>query len=447
MNAEVQLQKEGPPAPPPCVFVSAEDFLASNRWDALPFLNPFKVPKSWKRLSDICTLRSGELRPSGSQIYRPGDLPEDLAFDVGLLDPLEGKVPKNAVRTDDVLMTRFLPMKAVYIGASAPLREPDSNLLRLSPGTELRKGLGLWLAALLNSKFYQKRLAALATGATMPRVGAKDLRDLPVPLPPLGAEDWPAAWDELDQRALSLRSSIMTLLSDLDDQLGTEILQRFEGSWGRYFEAAACSDSWLPDHVALEAGRIQLRKRDYEALSPFVVESGRIRGDKTIEGRLLRIGDADELFGYRPPPIERLSGTLLMRILEQPGKEGDILLSLLGTAPKIIWLRKSPKDTLWLSDHWVKLRTPRFPGALAARLMLGLVELQLSASTFGIRQQYVRREDIERILIPALTADEARRVHQTLLDLLEERDEIEEERAKLRQDITGAVADALKEAQ
>lgn len=122
---------------------------------------------------------------------------------------------------------------------------------------------------------------------------------------------------------------------------------------------------------------------------------------------------------------------------------GEVLLSVLGSAPKVV-LNHPPEDAkVWLADHWARFRRQPHPGALALLLGSPPVVRQLMLAASGAARQFVARTELAGVRVPWPEPAMARRWHDGLTGALEAAAEATERLTAIRTEVAGLVDGCL----
>jgi hypothetical protein len=93
------------------------------------------------------------------------------------------------------------------------------------------------------------------------------------------------------------------------------------------------------------------------------------------------------------------------RVFRDPLQPEDVLLSTLGSSPRVAFTPASLQPPVYAVDNWERLRFRSHAAAFALILQTGAVTRQLRSLASGSVQQFIRPEDIQRLFLPVL-ADE-----------------------------------------
>jgi hypothetical protein len=157
---------------------------------------------------------------------------------------------------------------------------------------------------------------------------------------------------------------------------------------------------------------------------------------------VLHLGDAQGDLGAALPAIATVRPPWF-RLYADPLRAGEVLLSTLGTAPKVVLNAPAFPSTVWLSDQWARLDGGPSPGALALLLETRQVAWQLGSATTGAVRQFVGRDELGEVRVPSLPSMIASTLHHRVVALLERRRELEYRHADLRARLAAMVTHAL----
>jgi hypothetical protein len=90
------------------------------------------------------------------------------------------------------------------------------------------------------------------------------------------------------------------------------------------------------------------------------------------------------------------------RVFSEPLHADDVILSTLGSNPRVAFMVSKPQVPVHAVDHWERLRFRAHAAAFALILQTGAVTRQLRSFASGSVQQFVRPEDIQRLFLPVL---------------------------------------------
>lgn len=351
-------------------------------------------------------------------MYRPSHI-------VGMALDLDGERSVSITQTDhskavgpgDVVVSKFLPLRAAWVTQETPRHPVDSNCIRI---VGLDVAHGFWITAVLNHPTVREAWAQHARGATIPRIGLKDLKGFQVPELPNEGGRFAELWLGLESERAKAWKKLDALL-DRAEELVSEIKSLLGGGQNFCFQPAQfLSESWLPMHVAMRHVQDEMsRLRWLQLRDVGIAEKSRRRDNGPASGRLLRLSDAEGILGFRLPADEvfREAG---FRVYERPLQPEEVLVSLMGTSPKVAFNHPPREETVLVSDRWARLHSMKHPGAVALMLMTSAVQWQLRNASSGVAQQFVTSEDLESIRLPRIDVIESERMHRHLCAAMEE---------------------------
>lgn len=176
-------------------------------------------------------------------------------------------------------------------------------------------------------------------------------------------------------------------------------------SWWFIFPPAAIAASWLPSHVAWSY-RSELLRRDMdwqplaELLTPEQPRDTRL-SQVSEPIPVLRLSDVGEIPTV-PTQLDPILPTQPTRIFRDALEPDEVLLSTLGTSPRVVFAPSSTGRPVHPSDHWKRLRFCIHPAAYALLLQTSAVVRQLQSLTYGSTQEFIRPQDVLRLFLPSL---------------------------------------------
>ena len=393
----------------------------AERWDAETYVFGLQERGSWFALGRLkARLREGERVPSAEAVelglYRPSSLVGLMLHDDDLAPMPSSWGELSPVGLGDVVLSKFLPVSAAWVSQSTPRRPSDANCVRV---IGLASDQGFWIANVLEHPTYQQMLARRASAATIPRVGLRDLRALRVPETPLGIGGLTAEWTRASRDLTAAREGIRALQDEVNTWVELDEPPSLSALEPRFYPAADVDDSWTPGRLALRGYQSAASRRGWVRLAELLSEdSERLRGRRVEALRVLRLSDADGGFGFDLPELAELRHPTF-RIYARPFGAGEVLLSVLGSASKVVFHHPGRAATVWLSDHWARFQPREDPGALALLLRGPVVSGQLALATTGSARQFVPRTELLDIHIPWPECDRRRHWHGRLSTALE----------------------------
>ena len=415
--------------------------LLDQRWDADAFVHGLNERGAWLALGDLKTrIREGaRLTASDAHrlgVYRPSSI-RGLALDDSDLAPMPASWGDMAtVGPGDVVVSKFLPVDAAWVAPVTSRRPVDANCARV---IGLQDEVGFWVANVLEHPAYQGSLARRVAGATLPRIGLRDLRTLRVPSPPIGLKALVLDWSHASRSRAGVRLDMRRLRAEVNDRVDEDGPSPPNQRAPRFHAPAELGDSWLPVHAALQRFQADADLRGWKPLRELISpESERLRGRRLAALRVLRLSGTNGLFGFELPGLAELRHPSF-RIYGHPLEPNEVLLSVLGSSPKVVLNHPDNGSTVWLSDHWARFRGLASPGALALLLDTPAVTWQLTLATTGAARQFVAKADIAKIRIPWPEPSVARNWHERLATALENTVEADAKLNFIRTKVMGLV--------
>lgn len=424
-------------------FVPAAEVVVLDRWDADFTLHRIAAGAAWRSLEQLGALVSEGERSDRvevlSTLYRPSNLDRcTLSPGSEHLRSPSTRSPR-AVGPGDVVVGKFLPPRVAVITEATPRHAPDGNCVRL---VGLTADQALWVASVLNHPTFADTLSHLASGCALPRLGARDLANLPFPPVPSSLEGTANMWAAAaDSRFGTLRE--FHELQAEAQALADDAPPPPEPRTPTWVPVADMPDSWVPDQAALLHYQHELAARGWVPLRHFLVdEPARLR-DPIPPSRLLLLSDAKGDLSFALPELAPVKPPWF-RIYADPLRPDEILLSTLGSSPKVALNHPVVPSTVWLSDQWARLDGGAVPGALALLLGTTQVTWQLARAATGAVRQFIGRGELVDIRLPALTNTIIESLHRRLFAILERRMEAEARLDSLRLELAGLVTSALE---
>ena len=338
------------------------------------------------------------------------------AVDVGFVelqlnaDCLLPAPPANrfSLATGDVLVTKSPPIKAAWISPCVHHHRFDSTCYAVR---NLTTAQGIWLAFCLNQFEYSFCLARRSVASAMPRINSSELYRFPVPELPVGFEmlaDGVA--DCIDQRALSsmellrLKLEVSERVHSLMPEIAVNAAndQAAEKRWWIRFGSAFLEDSLVPSHV--KAGQFQQALRrtggwcSIGGLLSIARGHGARLGRNASEYWSLRLSDVSNDLRV---PLAVSKGYFGNRnVYGEPLEAGEVLHSLLATNPRTVFVQERPDETIFPTDHWVRLQFKETPGAWALVMQTEPIARQLKSMTTGAAQQFATPAAVEQLVLP-----------------------------------------------
>jgi hypothetical protein len=317
----------------------------------------------------------------------------------------------QAVVTGDVVVKRIAPVVAAVVPPGLPLFPVDAAYFVIRG---LAEPTAWWLAFCLNYPALADYLISKSGRGVLSRISLNVLREWEVPAMP---DDFAPLTRRLGE-LLSARAFLAGRFADLRaavevavaEQMATtayeDTEQRFaQPSWTCFFPAVLAESSWLPTHVASISRSAALRQdRDWRPLSSFLLPAPPSRNRLSkLETPIpvLRLSDVGEV-PLVPESVKPSDKAQANRVFSEPLHADDVILSTLGSNPRVAFMVSKPQVPVHAVDHWERLRFRAHAAAFALILQTGAVTRQLRSFASGSVQQFVRPEDIQRLFLPVL---------------------------------------------
>ncbi len=417
-------------------FVPAAEAVVLERWDADANVRSVDIGANWRTIPELGGSISEGVRvpspgDSPSPFYRPSQLQD------GVIVPEPAHLAQAPVRSTravgpgDIVVSKFLPPRAALVTPETPRHPPDANCLRV---VGLDADAALWITAVLGHPSIASALALRGAGSVLPRVGARDLAELRLPAPPEALRGAATAWNEAADARLASQRELSALQAEAqaiaDDTSPTVPDPRRPG----WVAAEDVPDTWAPDQAALVRFQHLASSVGWTALGRLLArEPSRLR-DRIPPARLLRLTDATGDLAFDEPEVAPVEPPWF-RLYADPMRPGEVLLSTLGSAPKVVFNQPPVSSTLWLSDQWARLDAGDAAGAVALLLGTHQVVWQLGCAATGAVRQFIGREELAEIRLPSVSATTAGALHRRVVAALERRRQAQERLASLRSDL------------
>jgi hypothetical protein len=260
--------------------------------------------------------------------------------------------------------------------------------------------MGFWIANVIGHPTYQAMLARRAAGSVLPRLRLLELRALRVPEPPKDTERLVAEWTSATHDLAAATSDVRALQAKVDAFVEADSPRSPTPIKRQFYSSAAVTGSLLPVQVALASFRADADRRGWRLLADFLSDdSERLRGRRLGALRVLRLSDTEGAFGFALPGLTELAHPSF-RIYADPLEPDEVLLSVLGSSSKVIFNHPACSATIWIADHWARLKSQPEPGALAMLLKTGSVAAQLSVAATGAARQFIPRAELSSVRLP-----------------------------------------------
>jgi len=415
--------------------ITAKDRRLDERLDAESYVFAPTERGAWVALQDSKLrfkegdrITSEEAKQQG--YFRPSSI-TNLRLDHRGLAPFPDTEGHRIVGIGDVVLSKCLPPKAAWVTSSTSRRPIDQNCIRI---VGLKQAEGFWVANVLEHPNFQELLAKRSTSSFIPRLGLGDLKSLRVPETPVEAEGLAEGWSQATEKLFAAEDRLATLQEEVETYVATEA-PPFTAQQPQLYPAASFPDIWTPSYAGLKRFQAQVRAQGWEPIGRYLSDNtDRLREEVTEPVRVLHLRDADGIFGFcTPEPDELRQATF--RLFIMPLQEDEVLLSVLGSAPKVVFHYPTSPARILLSDQWVRLESPTAPGALALLLSARSTSWQLSLATIGMVQQFVPKSEFEHIHIPQLPVSMAERWDWQLRDYLEDVKNLHQQRNDIQTEV------------
>ncbi len=318
---------------------------------------------------------------------------------------------KFQIQPGDVILKRIAPVSAAVVPAGLPLHAVDGNFFVIRG---LRETEAWWLAFCLNQSGCADYLLSKSGRGVLSRISLSVLRDWKVPATPPEFTRLAHRLGELLQKRVFLAGRMAALRAEVEtivaEQMAAtayaEVEQRFAPRcWSFFFPPALADVSWLPLHVASEYRAAVLRAdRDWQPLHACLLPDAPSRNrfssvDESIP--VLRLSDVAVV----PLISAALAASVPVqatRIFRDPVQPEEVLLSTLGSSPRVAFAQFNPQPPVYAVDLWERLRFRTHAAAFVLILQTGAVTRQLRSLASGSVQQFIRSEDIHRLFLPVL---------------------------------------------
>ncbi len=372
------------------------------------------------RLRDGLRVPGAEAEALG--LVRPSNIRDQRLQDDDLAPPSAEVPARDQIAPYEVVLTKLGVPRAAVVLPSTRRRGVDANCFRLAGITAHP---AVFTAHLFETQPVRDHLAHRSHSAVIQRVGLRDLRELRLPDPPAEAgpvaDAWLKAAGELDRANVAFDRHAGRVL----ESVVSSGLPEVAPPRAAFYDPDDLAEVWTPDAQALRRFQQRALAVGWQPLSRWMpAAETRLRTEPEGPSRFLRLRSATSRLRFDLPAPEALIGPAF-RVLARPLAQGDVLLSLLGSQPKVVVappVRQAPE--VWLTDHWARLAQARWPHVLGILLGSAPVAAQLVASAGGLIQQYVTRSDLERVVVPPFPEDvalledrlvEVQRAHHTAL--------------------------------
>lgn len=415
--------------------------LLQERWDAGAHLGSHPGERSWVGILDVVGRAEEGARDEAKGLaWRPSNMVYGMVTPTP--DQLLVSPPPHAkgVGPGDLLLSKLLPPRAAVVVDATPRLPADGNCIRLRGA---RLGDALWIASLFAHPAFAPVVARLCVGTALPRIGVRDLASLAIPAVPevmaLIAPRWQEAanaWTDAERGVAELMLLVQRLADDVAEPVPDAHVPAFVAP-------GLVRDTWVPEQVALARYRADLAGRGWVPLATHLMANPPRVRESLPAIRLLRLSDADDTFGFTVPPVTDAPDNSF-RVYATPLRPGEILLSTLGSASKVVVNHPPVESSIWLSDQWVRVEIGATTGAVALLLTTNQVRWQMERAATGVVRQFVSRDDLGDVLLPPISQQRTRDLHERLLALLQARSDAQTRLRFVRADVGALINCALR---
>lgn len=382
---------------------------SEESWDSALFLgNQFRslwMASRHQPLSSLAEVVEGE-RGFGSSgdaestdAYRASSI---SAFEINPTpDQWSAAVPfgEHQLQPGDVIVKRVAPVLAAFVPVGLPALPVDSSFFVIRGLTEAD---AWWIAFCLNHPTCADYLLSKSGRGVLSRVSLSVLRRWTAPETPARFSALARRLAEVLSNRTFLASRIAALEADVEtavaEQMATTAYEdseeRFaQRSWSFFFPAALTDPSWLPLHVATEyRSEVLHRDRDWQPLPAYLLPGSPSRNrfsrlDEPLP--VLRFSDVNHV-PLVPAALPSSRPAQANRVFRNPLQPEDVLLSTLGSSPRVAFTPASLQPPVYAVDHWERLRFRSHAAAFALILQTGAVTRQLRSLATGSIQQFIR---------------------------------------------------------
>ncbi|MFZ2959641.1 MAG: hypothetical protein WA705_22370 [Candidatus Ozemobacteraceae bacterium] len=385
-----------------------------------------------KESLDQTNLPAPMVRPKNLGCLRFEFTPDQMA------PPTEER--KRCAIPGDVVVSKLLPIKASWATRNVIRHPVDANCLIIRG---LSKPWGLWVALHLNHWAYEAYFFRRGGAAIIPRIGLKDLCQTPIAdlHPEAEALSWKLE-ELLDEESL-LRQTFFRRQQEVERLVDeNQAVQSWRKMKARFANVQKCDfyrpqeigDSWLPQQVASSRFQTAMQGNDdwepMSALLSFQSNSQARFRDFSLHGRILRLKDVAISFAPVIGVWEELPEALF-RLYRDPVRDGEVLLSLLATSPRVTYAVGPFPEPVHIVDHWARLSFRETPGAWALLLNTPVVAEQMALLASGSSRQFIRIQDLGKISLPIVALEIRRQWEEQIRRDMRKRSDLEQQFQKL----------------
>lgn len=425
-------------------WIAADEWLGRDRWDPAPW---FSVRPSVGvfTLSEVgAEVVEGWRGAAGRDDFptiRPSDIGcVEFRWAGRLLDP-PPRAHGQPIGPGDVVVSKLFPLRAGWTLPSSPRIPADANCVRVGG---LESEMGFWVAMVLTHPRFAATRQSAAAGLTLPRLGVRELKELPLPKPPPDLRGLDRRWADAESRRCEALSTLRTLQLEVDSMVTDLAVPDAATTAGRFVPASAAASSWAPAQVALQQRQAELAEARWRPLGDRTwAEPARLRTEAPWRARLLQLGHAHGDLCFDVPDEEDVTAPGF-RIWSEPLRADEVLVSLLGTSPKVVFNHPPTKEPILVADHWLRLRPQRNAGTFALVLCSREVRGQLARAASGAARQFLTHRDAAAVRVPLLEEPIAERIHRGVCAALATVAEASAQTAALRREARALVDEALE---
>ena len=286
----------------------------------------------------------------------------------------------------------------------------------------------MWLTWCLNQPIYQNYLASGHTTSQLIRVGLKQLANTPLaPIPkdfPFIAQHYLKALAAHNQHLESLfqlrklvNQWVKSQLSDIYPQLEAKL----ENHRWQWFKPSAINNQWTIAATEQQQFSHQLKTECSAMPLDQLASINPIPQNQSIQSgaQILRISDLNDHFSIQQNLSNKSQSP--SRTHKRPLQQYDTLVSMFVLDSKVAFIPKEPNEVVLPSEQLVTLCFNQYQGAYALLLETSLIQGQLRRLATGTMQRFVQPSALKSVMMPKLNGNLARRWHQQLIQILDNR--------------------------
>ena len=438
------------------IWLRAEVAVVAERLDADYFVHAPRERGRWVRIDSMdgrieeglrevsVDVRPGMTAPQSVPTYRPLHIKNmTVTPDEGHLEsPIDHP---ESVGPGDVVISKFLPVRAAMVTQETPRFPVDSNCVRI---VGLEENVAFWVAAVMNHPTLREAWTRQAgSSRALPRLGVRDIKSLRIPRVPSGVISLACEWLHFEtqrSRALDRISRFREQVQDLVRELAPPLPSDNQATFN---PPELFDDVWLPRRIALRRWQQQLDTARWTPLKLMITRNrDRLKKAPSWGCSVLRLSEADGDLTF-DRSSQFLPEMPTSRFYDWRLRPYEVLLSLMGSSPKVVFNHQREEfDDVIVSDHWVRLHPVVGPGAVALSLLTDEVRWQLQRSSSGFVQQFITHEDVAAIQIPILDHHVAVTISEKLCAALEDFAEATERQQEIMKETNALIDEQLMEA-